>query len=1350
MEAALKNESSLGKQANSKGFFPKKSAKRISLAHTSLIPKRFSLNHQAHSPVKVDNTLGPSATLSSQSSGKKFIPKSPSPKDSKNPANPSPSISPLPLSPNTSAANNASALMPSSPTSLYQAAPYRQALDRNTSFSSSTPSEKSTIGKSLNAFKRTTKSILFLESNSNGSASQSSGANNYSYNYNYSFNVVDSPLLNRVNSEEMSVIRRSISYTEAERKQAIFYADNSREITRRNIAYEPAVKICSYDNSDPNCKCGDTSDSDSDSNSDSDSDDDSDSIEGNDSDDIEPCTIGKHGNKSMSKEKRHARKTLAQNRQRSKTIDNSENPLMGLANNTNTGLLSSITNFVKINRNSVSTSSSAIKLNKISQELPKLDHLELVEAETPAELLSRLLSSYPLTFICEVLSSEDNEILKQTLQHYLKSYYDFSNEPLDIALRTFLMLNHLPKETQQIDRFIYQFAKYYHGQHPELGFDQDTVYILTYSLIMVHTDKFNPNNKRKMTRFEFVQNVLSALENNFSSFSNTNELTNLILKELLGYFFDNITYCPLIKISQEQSVFALEALKSKSFPFPYPNITFLNSSSTGRNSDNDYRKPSVSSSLSIPSSTTSTHRSSSQQVLQAQQPIRKKSSSFLWSSTSIMDPYDYIVKNDTETFNELKFLASEKDLNLTCRNPFILPSTTEVDNSLDEEFPTNDMIGKQLNEYGSLMDEEIDPEFLYHIWKSLTDSRIGFTLKVPKEKGSFLMSNKTEAIPLNEADGKEFCLTRVIKVGLLDRQENSTSQKDTTPTTVLSQELAELSINGDNNNLHAASKTQLVNKYKNSVWKRYFCILTVVGMFFFKDVSSFRMKFCGRSETDGTKMVIIEESSRNKPQFETSSTLANGPSNTVTSNGSNSDSGGFISFSHFRSEKSDKFEKIEKEKSESILPSFVISNNSFAIRKLENIEYDEIINDLDTSTVVSPPQNTSECSASNTVSSFSSNAAAISPKPSTTQLPALRNSQSSVPEEYVQQTPENVTDPVLDKQPKKKSIAKPETWKYTFFIYSRMSRNIFMVSSLTELKSWIHSINIMSVLNGVKVDHKPLNYHIIPREYSEKANESAEEPQYYEVIPQYSISIEQRFTHRASDDLLSTDERDESSESFDSGKNNRQGNIKGERRRNRSSTTFLSKLAPSMPILGLGLSNGSSKNDSEKKTKLPDVDEFSNNVSSDSDSNQDYATASLKPSSLCENHENESYVEESATRITNESEVAEKHEAKEDEFDIGEDTSDLSTPKASSKSSSTSSKNVHQYLLDHLYSVKRLALTMPLQKKTREDMLSTAKILRVKLEWLWYEKCRSQTISVISKRIMALNENYDDRMVIKS
>lgn len=96
-----------------------------------------------------------------------------------------------------------------------------------------------------------------------------------------------------------------------------------------------------------------------------------------------------------------------------------------------------------------------------------------------------------------------------------------------------------------------------------------------------------------------------------------------------------------------------------------------------------------------------------------------------------------------------------------------------------------------------------------------------------------------------------------------------------------------------------------------------------------------------------------------------------------------------------------------------------------------------------------------------------------------------------------------------------------------------------MVPSLTELKSWMHSINIMSVLNGVKINSKPLDYTIIPKENANQAGEIFE-PKYYEIVPECSMSIEERFVHRASDDLISTDERNRSSNEFDDWKMIRQ------------------------------------------------------------------------------------------------------------------------------------------------------------------------------------------------------------------
>ncbi|KAG0688730.1 hypothetical protein C6P40_000586 [Pichia californica] len=1303
---------------NSKTSFFPKTSKRISLAPTSLIPKRFSSSHTSSSSPSSSssNTIPPSTSSPTVmiSLENQNIPSSPItvPSNFSNINTNSSTItglnSPpmLSLSPDkTIISNNSTMHFQTSPSSGLQSAPYRQVLNRNTSFSSSiTPSEKSTIGKSLNAFKRTTKSILFLESNSNESNSQlSSLDNDYQH-----------ILLNPI--DNMTLIRRSKSYTESDRREALSFAmmEGSTEIERRNILSDSEDAIEYSPNIDVN-NINDTFNG---------------HILFDDASILKTNTLINN-----SRDRRQLDSSVNKNRHRSKTIDISDNPLLELTSgNNNTGLLSSIANFVKINK-TPSSASSINKHNHSHQNLPKIDHLETVENETPADFLSRILKIYPITYIAELLSSEENDFLMQTLQQYISEYYDFSNEPLDLALRKFLMLNHLPKETQQIDRFIHQFAKYYHSQHPELGMDQDSIYILTYSLIMVHTDKFNPNNKKKMSRFEFVQNVLNALENNLTELTfNSNELPNLILKELLGYFFDNITYCPLTKISPEQSIFALDALKTKSLPLPYPNMSFLGSTSNNRNSDYDYRKSSISSGTSVPSSTVSIHRSNSQQILQAA-PLRKKSSSFLWTSSASIDPYEYIVKNDNNILNDLKLLSHDKNVHLSCQNPFILPSEVDVQNSFVDEIPSIDMINKQLNNYSEQIEKDIEGELLSKIWKSLTKRQIDFTLKIPKSKGSYLVTDKVEALPLNESNGEEYYLVRVIKVGLIDRQEvkstsSTTSQNESTAIPIMKPNLTDISAMEDN-----TTPTSSSSKNKNTVWKRYFCILTVVGMYFFKDVSTFRMRFCGKSDLDDTKMVIIEEASKSnlmnssEDEFGISSNNVHSTINTLNLN---TDSSSFMTFPYFRSDKNDKFDRVDKDKSQ-LIPSFVLDNESFATRKLQNIEYDNIVNEISNSPRIIPSQN--EISSSNIT--LSSPFSLSSSSASNSQLASSMASQVFVSENSEHQY-------VNEEVKKSKLTNTKKTLNFTFFIYGKISKNIYMVSSLAELQSWIYSINIMNTLSGVKIDHEPIDYTIMPKEITtKKSSKDVMEPKYYELVPICSTSIEQRFLGRTSNELY--DCVGENNNIYDLGTGECSEDSKSERRRNRSNTTLLSKITPSISNIGLGLTSISNKSESDRKSKViksdgNDVTSFSSNNEHEHSTTISRALSSDGSDNIDVSDNNKEVIDINK-RSVNQLELVK--ELTETEFEKYTNTDTDPTRILSTNSSNISSLQ-HLQLLEHLYSMKRLLLTMPLQKKTKDDLLSTAKILSIKLEWLWFEKCRSRSIYVISKKIMNYTSTETD------
>jgi hypothetical protein len=116
----------------------------------------------------------------------------------------------------------------------------------------------------------------------------------------------------------------------------------------------------------------------------------------------------------------------------------------------------------------------------------------------------------------------------EALQAYIESF-DFDQQPIDIALRHLLMELNLPRETQQIDRVMETFAKRWHAQNAIFS-NSDVAYVLSFSLIMLHTDAFNKHNKSKMTKADYVKNTR----------------IDGVSAELLEYLYDNITHQPFV------------------------------------------------------------------------------------------------------------------------------------------------------------------------------------------------------------------------------------------------------------------------------------------------------------------------------------------------------------------------------------------------------------------------------------------------------------------------------------------------------------------------------------------------------------------------------------------------------------------------------------------------------------------------------------------------------------------------------------------------------------------------------------------------------------------------------------
>ncbi|KAG0140909.1 hypothetical protein CROQUDRAFT_325680 [Cronartium quercuum f. sp. fusiforme G11] len=82
------------------------------------------------------------------------------------------------------------------------------------------------------------------------------------------------------------------------------------------------------------------------------------------------------------------------------------------------------------------------------------------------------------------------------------------------------------------------FSKRYMACNPKLYGSSDQVYVLAFSIIMLHTDAFNKHNRAKMSRADYVKNTrMDGIPN-----------------EVLEYIYDNVTYTQFIFVDEERDI----------------------------------------------------------------------------------------------------------------------------------------------------------------------------------------------------------------------------------------------------------------------------------------------------------------------------------------------------------------------------------------------------------------------------------------------------------------------------------------------------------------------------------------------------------------------------------------------------------------------------------------------------------------------------------------------------------------------------------------------------------------------------------------------------------------------------
>ncbi|KAF2100635.1 hypothetical protein NA57DRAFT_36333 [Rhizodiscina lignyota] len=154
--------------------------------------------------------------------------------------------------------------------------------------------------------------------------------------------------------------------------------------------------------------------------------------------------------------------------------------------------------------------------------------------ETAGKYLARVEECVDKSQIASVLSKEQDDFFPTVMRSFMRKFL-FFGDPLDMAIRKLLMEVDLPKETQQIDRVLQSFADRYHECNPGIFVDSDKAYFIAFSILILQTDAFNKNNKRKMSKPDYLKN--SSVEG--------------VSDDVLGCFYDNIVYTPFIRVEDE-------------------------------------------------------------------------------------------------------------------------------------------------------------------------------------------------------------------------------------------------------------------------------------------------------------------------------------------------------------------------------------------------------------------------------------------------------------------------------------------------------------------------------------------------------------------------------------------------------------------------------------------------------------------------------------------------------------------------------------------------------------------------------------------------------------------------------
>lgn len=203
--------------------------------------------------------------------------------------------------------------------------------------------------------------------------------------------------------------------------------------------------------------------------------------------------------------------------------------LFGLSRLRQNSELSRQGSFTPATPGSLGSKSNSLQLAREPVVLP-----ERRDDESPAKYLTRVEEVMSRGIIAAVLSKGSDPFSLSVLRSYMRSF-SFFGDPMDMAIRKLLMEAELPKETQHIDRCLQAFANRYHECNPGIYSSPDQAYFVAFSILILHTDVFNKNNKHKMQKADYLKNAGGEG----------------IFDDILECFYDNISYTPFIYVEDD-------------------------------------------------------------------------------------------------------------------------------------------------------------------------------------------------------------------------------------------------------------------------------------------------------------------------------------------------------------------------------------------------------------------------------------------------------------------------------------------------------------------------------------------------------------------------------------------------------------------------------------------------------------------------------------------------------------------------------------------------------------------------------------------------------------------------------